>query len=140
MARSRHEIGDFCIKGHKIEGDNVYWRKQDGVMYIRCAICMKAKSARHQEKRKIVLKEKTRAERYDKILSGDLDGTSAKYTGLNYLKLNKRAQNAWEPLQKAFDEDSIRQGLLQAMGTAWDIELERFRSAGMGEPARLHAI
>ena len=43
-------------------------------------------------------------------------------------------------MQKAFDEDSIRQGLLQAMGTAWDIELERFRSAGMGEPARLHAI
>jgi hypothetical protein len=43
-------------------------------------------------------------------------------------------------MQKAFDEDSIRQGLLQAMGTAWDVELERFRSAGMGEPARLHAI
>ena len=43
-------------------------------------------------------------------------------------------------MQKAFDEDSIRQGLLQAMGTAWDMELERFRSAGMGEPARLHAI
>ena len=43
-------------------------------------------------------------------------------------------------MQKAFDEDSIRQGLLQAMGTAWDIELERFRSAGMREPARLHAI
>jgi len=43
-------------------------------------------------------------------------------------------------MQQAFDEDSIRQGLLQAMGTAWDVELERFRSAGMGEPARLHAI
>ena len=43
-------------------------------------------------------------------------------------------------MQKALDEDSIRQGLLQAMGTAWDIELERFRSAGMGEHARLRAI
>ena len=43
-------------------------------------------------------------------------------------------------MQKAFDEDSIRQGLLQAMGTAWDLELDRFRSAGMGEPSLLHAI
>jgi hypothetical protein len=43
-------------------------------------------------------------------------------------------------MQSAFDEDSIRQGLLEAMGAPWDLELERFRSAGMGEVARLHAI
>lgn len=102
MARTRSEIGDFCVKGHKIEGDNVHWRKHNGTMYLRCFICTKAKEERHKEKRNEVRKEKTRAERYDKILSGELDGT-AKYTGLNYLKLGKRAQKAWEPLEEAFD-------------------------------------
>jgi len=52
--------------------------------------------------------------------------------------LNEYAIN--NVMQSAFDEDSIRQGLLEAMGAPWDLELERFRSAGMGEVARLHAI
>ncbi|MBU6313730.1 MAG: DUF3145 family protein [Actinomycetales bacterium] len=43
-------------------------------------------------------------------------------------------------IQSAFDDDSIRQALERAMGTPWDLELEKFRSAGMAEPARLHAI
>jgi hypothetical protein len=43
-------------------------------------------------------------------------------------------------MQNAFDEDSIREGLALAMGTAWDAQLEKFRSAGMAEVARLHAI
>jgi hypothetical protein len=43
-------------------------------------------------------------------------------------------------MQNAFDEDSIREGLALAMGTAWDLELEKFRGAGMAEVARLHAI
>jgi hypothetical protein len=43
-------------------------------------------------------------------------------------------------MQSAFDEDSIREGFALAMGTPWDAQLEKFRSAGMAETARLHAI
>ena len=43
-------------------------------------------------------------------------------------------------IAKAFDEDSIREGLALAMGTPWDSQLEKFRGAGMAEAARLHAI
>jgi len=43
-------------------------------------------------------------------------------------------------MQSAFDEDSIREGLSVAMGAPWDVQLEKFRSAGMAEVARLHAI
>jgi Protein of unknown function (DUF3145) len=52
---------------------------------------------------------------------------------LNEFVINKVMQNA-------FDEDSIREGLALAMGTAWDSQLEKFRGAGMAEVARLHAI
>ena len=43
-------------------------------------------------------------------------------------------------MQKAFDEDSMREGFALAMGTPWDAQLEKFRGAGMAEVARLHAI
>ena len=43
-------------------------------------------------------------------------------------------------LQNSFDEDSIREALAQAMGAPWDLQLEKFRGAGMAEVARLHAI
>ena len=43
-------------------------------------------------------------------------------------------------LQNSFDEDAIRQGLANVMGTPWDAQLEKFRGAGMAEIARLHAI
>ena len=43
-------------------------------------------------------------------------------------------------MQKAFDEDSMREGFALAMGTPWDVQLEKFRGAGMAETARLHAI
>jgi hypothetical protein len=43
-------------------------------------------------------------------------------------------------LQNSFDEDAIRKGLADAMGHSWDEQLEKFRSAGHAEIARLHAI
>ena len=114
----RVELGDFCDKGHKIEGDNVHYQKRANLdsYTLRCKICHKAKDAERNARyhrsepgmaaaRRAYLKhkEKTRSERYDKILSSELDGTQGKYTGLNYLKLNKRSQRAWEPLEAKFD-------------------------------------
>lgn len=111
------ELGDFCEKGHKIEGDNVYLqkRKTDGHT-LRCRECQRAKdrerNARYHRteagmaanrRASLKLKDKTRAERYDRILSSEVEGTQGKYTGLNYLKLNKRSQRAWEPLEAKFD-------------------------------------
>ena len=113
------EIGDFCDKGHKIEGDNILYQKRAKLesYTIRCKVCAKAKdrerNARYHRteagmaaNRRAFLKykEKTRSERYDKILETELDGTQGKYTGLNYLKLNKRSQRAWEPLEAKFDK------------------------------------
>ena len=43
-------------------------------------------------------------------------------------------------LAKTFDEESIRQGIADIMGTSWEIELERFRSVGLQEVPRLRAI
>lgn len=115
----RVELGDFCDKGHKIEGDNVHYQKRAKLesYTIRCKICHKAKDAERNARyhrteagmaaaRRANLKQrdKTRAERYDKILSSEVEGTQGKYTGLNYLKLNKRSQRAWEPLEEKFDQ------------------------------------
>jgi hypothetical protein len=43
-------------------------------------------------------------------------------------------------LVKTFDEDSIRQGIADIIGTSWELELERFRSVGLQEVPRLRAI
>jgi hypothetical protein len=45
-----------------------------------------------------------RADRYDKILAVEVTQTKGSYTGLNYLKLGKRAQRAWEPLAEKFEQ------------------------------------
>ena len=108
MARKRTEVGDFCVKGHKIEGDNVKWYRRDGVMYLRCKICQQAKSDKYEATRRKPTRPKmpvaqSHSERYDFILKYEVDSGSGKYTGLNYLKLNKRSQRAWEPLAEAFD-------------------------------------
>jgi hypothetical protein len=113
------EVGDFCDKGHKIDGDNVHYQKRAKLesFSIRCKICHKAKDAERNARyhrteagmeanRRAYLKmrDKSRAERYDQILSTEISGTQGKYTGLNYLKLNKRSQRAWEPLEAKFDQ------------------------------------
>ena len=112
-------LGDFCEKGHKIEGENAYYKKRSGrdIVSLSCKICTKAKdrerNARYHRteagmasQRRAYLKrmEKTRSERYDKILANGDALTAGKYTGLNYLKLNKRSQRAWEPLEAKFDQ------------------------------------
>ena len=43
-------------------------------------------------------------------------------------------------LASSFDEDAIRSGLAKAMGTPWDLELDRFRGAGLVEQSHLRAI
>lgn len=112
------QIGDFCEKGHKIEGDNVQkYASGGGHIYVRCRECQRAKDRernlkyRQSERGSEVWKrnnrkrvEKSRAERYDKILAVEVAEGGGKYTGLNYLKLNKRSQRAWEPLEAKFDQ------------------------------------
>ena len=122
MAKGKKvQVGDFCDKGHKIEGENVYEQKRtNGIVTLRCRICHKAQErernqAYHKTERGMASNrnaylrrmEKTRAERYDKILSAEVnvhgDGRG-RYVGLSYLNLNKRSQRAWEPLEKKFDQ------------------------------------
>lgn len=117
--RKRNVVGGMCLNGHDLTPDNVYTHPKHG--NLRCLECKRASdkkrwaeyvnSEEYQRKQidralakaKQTKKDKTRAERYDVILSGELDGTQGKYTGLNYLKLNKRSQRAWEPLEEKFD-------------------------------------
>lgn len=112
------QIGDFCVKGHKIEGDNVrIIRNGEGRSSLACRLCIlerdraRNKKYRSTERGAELLKrsnrkrvEKSRAERYDKILAVEIAEGGGKYTGLNYLKLNKRSQRAWEPLEAKFDQ------------------------------------
>lgn len=88
------QLGDFCDRGHKIVGKNMHVYTVDGVSYLECAHCSSA-----TPQLGATLSDE---ERYDGITS--LDGIAgSSYAGLKYLKLNKRAQRAWEPLEKAFD-------------------------------------
>lgn len=43
-------------------------------------------------------------------------------------------------LSESFDEESIREGVSQILGTAWELELDRFRKVGTQEIAQLRAI
>jgi hypothetical protein len=119
--RKKNILGGMCINGHDLTPDNVYHAKQNGNPYLSCLTCKRARDKkrwaeyvnspeyqrkqieRTRAKQVQTNKDKSRAERYDVILSGELDGTQGKYTGLNYLKLNKRSQRAWEPLETKFD-------------------------------------
>lgn len=118
--KKRNVIGGICMNGHSLTPDNVY-SPDSAKGNLRCLACKKARDKkrwaeyvnspeyqrkqieRTRAKQVRVGKDKSRAERYDQILAGELDGTQGKYTGLNYLKLNKRSQRAWEPLEAKFD-------------------------------------
>ena len=125
--RKRNELGGVCMNGHDLTVDNIYRAKNaDGTTYLRCLSCKTAADKRRWAKhvnspdyqRKQIERaqrritgstlDKSRAERYDKILETELDGTAGKYTGLNYLKLNKRSQRAWEPLEEKFDQSKSK--------------------------------
>jgi hypothetical protein len=111
-------VGDFCKKGHKIEDGNVrYYKNSNGNHAVGCLECSRSYEREKARKRRSNYgqremieansrryRDKTRAERYDKILAVELSEGTGKYTGLNYLKLNKRSQRAWEPLEKKFDQ------------------------------------
>jgi hypothetical protein len=109
------QIGDFCEKGHLIDGDNVIIRKRSARLNdsIQCKRCNKAKRRREINISKHKLEtpegplnkrqEKSRSERYDRILAIEVEAGVAKYTGLGHLDLNKRAQRMWEPFSEAMD-------------------------------------
>ena len=117
--RKKNVLGGRCVNGHDLTKENLYRHPTQG--NLRCLSCKRARdkqrwseyvNSEEYQRKKIertrakqiqTNKDKTRAERYDVILSGELDGTQGKYTGLNYLKLNKRSQRAWEPLEAKFD-------------------------------------
>ena len=43
-------------------------------------------------------------------------------------------------LRTCLDEDGIREAFAKNLGTPWDLELDKFRGAGIQELTRLHAI
>ena len=43
-------------------------------------------------------------------------------------------------LKNSLDEESIREGIASLLGSSWDLELDRFRSADLQEIAHLRAI
>jgi hypothetical protein len=45
-----------------------------------------------------------------------------------------------QSLAKSFDEDSLRESIAKSLGTPWENELERFRSADTLTTAHLRAI
>lgn len=131
----RMKMGDKCHRGHTVDGANVEWyTHSDGKKRFRCKECNLLMKAKRNEKyrtspeyeayrkmrseREAVRKSESlkRAERYDKILAIEVTQGGGTYTGLNYLKLGKRAQRAWEPLEKAFDSS---QGVCYKNPDSW---------------------
>jgi hypothetical protein len=120
----RTQIGDICKRGHKIMGENAeyYRHARNNAEHVRCRKCrlMNARErqarfrqtpeykqyleARRERESAYRSESQKRADRYDKILAVEVTQTNGSYTGLNYLKLGKRAQRAWEPLAEKFDQ------------------------------------
>ena len=106
----RLQLGDKCSHGHDLLGSNVEEYIRDGALSIRCVQCRKFTAAKSRSKVDIDRTEfdkeyeLTREQKKnEKIYSVDYDARTGSYGGLKYLKLNKRSQKAWEPLEKAFD-------------------------------------
>lgn len=118
----RNRIGDECVNGHKIMGENAeYYRTRAGSEAVRCKKCRVMNQRERQrrfretpeyqqylaQRREVDASRRSesdkRAQRYDKILAVEITQGNGSYTGLNYLKLGKRAQRAWEPLAEKFD-------------------------------------
>jgi hypothetical protein len=161
------QVGDFCKKGHKIEGDNAQFYMNHGVERVRCAECNKTPATRvsigdkckyghivagenlsrikrdgkeffrcrecsnerHRERRRRAVEngtidiireyeaqrkresaERRRPSEYakslkraDKLLASEVKKGSATFNSLKYLKLGKRASQASQALEDAFD-------------------------------------
>lgn len=118
--RRKSVVGGVCMNGHDLTPDNIY-SPDSAKGNLRCLTCKKARDKKRwseyvnspEYQRKQIERtrakqvsnahEKSRSERYDQILATEVEGTQGRYTGLNYLKLNKRSQRAWEPLEAKFD-------------------------------------
>lgn len=126
------KIGDECSKGHKIMGENVdYVTTRAGQQSVRCRKC-RLTTQRERQRRfrqspeyreylalrraQYANESDKRAQRYDKILAVEITQGNGSYTGLNYLKLGKRAQRAWEPLAEKFDTE---RGLCKGNPVPW---------------------
>jgi hypothetical protein len=121
--RPRTKEGDLCSKGHVIAGQNMKLvkHKGDGKTYLKCVICFRESTRDRQRawrdtpqyqeylarRREADEAKQARSNevafKNDVILAEEVKKTNGSYTGLNYLRLGKRAQRAWEPLEKAFD-------------------------------------
>lgn len=127
--RVKYKLGNKCLKGHVLTPETTRIHNNPTGNSLICRTCetnrrkerwaervnspeyqaQKLESVAKRGTVKRTRKEQARAERYDKILAVELDGnTTGKYTGLNYLKLNKRSQRAWVPLEEAFDRTTSK--------------------------------
>lgn len=124
-------IGDECHKGHIIAGANLARVKRDGKEFFRCRECMNQKYRDRRERakqngdidiireydarRRREWREKNRPSeeakeitRIDKLLSSEVKKGVATFNSLKYLKLGKRAAQASDALEKAFDRDRAK--------------------------------
>lgn len=126
-------VGGVCRRGHKLEGDNLRLRSiNGGKPFVECAECKRINGKEKRDRarlkrndnpeyrRLVIERERKRqmmhsktaqreAEKFDKQLALEVTTvTNGRYSGLNYLKLNKRAQKAWEPLAEAFDRSQAK--------------------------------
>lgn len=97
-------LGDTCRNGHLIAGDNAEEYTENGSVYIRCAECFAYRNAAKANpgltrEQFSMMKDDVSIKPKQVAKKGNVS-----YAGLNYLKLSKRAQRAWEPLENAFDQ------------------------------------
>lgn len=124
--KNKIQIGDTCKKGHKIEGENLVRKKKDGQEVFRCRECSNI-AARARRERAVQSgdiyairerdAERRRAWRLrqtpdlvereikenDRQLLSEVKKGSATFNSLKYLKLSKRAGQASQALEDAFD-------------------------------------
>ena len=119
-------IGDECSKGHIIAGDNLMRIKKDGKEFFRCRECANESNRRRRERakqngdidaireydarRRRAWHEKNKPSEYarelqraDKLLASEVKKGVATFNSLKYLKLGKRAAQASQALEDAFD-------------------------------------
>lgn len=129
-ANNTLKIGDTCKWGHVVAGDNLMRIKKDGFEFFRCRKCnSRSNSTRlqraiangtvdeyrrkeNERARQRRLKRQLNSEHngelkeikdIDRLLSKEVKAGSATFNSLKYLKLGKRAGQASQALEAAFD-------------------------------------
>jgi hypothetical protein len=122
----RVKIGDSCKHGHIIAGSNLVRSMRDGKEFYRCRECVNTTQRNRRQRaiengtidelrereafRKRMYVQKNRPDEYqkelarsDKLLTDEVRKGSATFNSLKYLKLGRRAGQASQALEEAFE-------------------------------------